>query len=287
MDNPRTYRLYDGVLVPAEEETYRGWVDPRSGIAQPVFPSTSPRVAFISSPPTKGFNLSDLLPESLRSTSASSSSERVWSRSRSQSSTSQNWVHASITATNRRRRTTSVAQPAQNTWVSRSQTPQSDNKPAAPLKVVKIKSGSKETQTQKRWTKADKINAIARKGKKAGQLSNGVWFKTPEDFTPIFQQAPKRAAFKKQKAAKKKNFAPVQKASPETLKTVRKLRKKVKQCKKIQEKLDNGMRLEVLEAEKLNQLDSFRQQLAVLESQISTGKKVDSQGFQLVQKRRR
>lgn len=54
--------------------------------------------------------------------------------------------------------------------------------------------------------------------------------------------------------------------SPETQKAIKKLRKKVKQCAKIQEKVRKGMRVEVNELEKLNQLDDFKKQLAVLET---------------------
>lgn len=76
-------------------------------------------------------------------------------------------------------------------------------------------------------------------------------------------------------------------ASPETLKALKKLRKKVKQCTKIQEKLDQGLRVEVNEVQKLNQLNDFKQQIAVLETQVSSGKAMDNQGFQKVQQRRR
>jgi len=233
-----------------------------------------------------------MLPEKIRSHSvASSASSDVWSRG-SHSLPTQIWVQAPTTTTERRSSTTSAAsQPAQNTWVSRSRTSQGETKPAARLKVQKIKSGRKKTEkTEQKQTKADKINAIVSKGKKAGQLSNGVWFKTPKDFKPIRQPTKRRSAVKKQKSVKNKTFTAVQEdsfalISPETRKTVRKLRKKVKQCTKIQEKLSKGMKLEVNEAEKLKQLDNFKQQLAVLELQISTA--TDDKGFELVKKRRR
>lgn len=79
----------------------------------------------------------------------------------------------------------------------------------------------------------------------------------------------------------------VPRASPETLKALKKLRKKVRQCAKIQEKMDHGLAVEVNEVEKLNQLNEFKQQIAVLEQEVSTGKAVDNQGFQRVQNRRR
>lgn len=61
----------------------------------------------------------------------------------------------------------------------------------------------------------------------------------------------------------------------------------MKQCAKIQERIDMGFRVEVNELEKVKQLNDFKQQIAVLEAQVSTGKVRDNQGFQVVKQRRR
>lgn len=96
---------------------------------------------------------------------------------------------------------------------------------------------------------------------------------------------------KKQRAARRVARKPVTStqatASPAALKTLKKLRKKVKQCKKIQESLDRGLKVEDNQLSKLKQLKEFKQQIALLEQQVSTGKAVDSYGFQKVTKQRR
>lgn len=165
---------------------------------------------------------------------------------------------ASVTQRSRRNSTASAAsQPTQKQWVRQART-QSGNKPAAPLNVVTVnyKTGQKKTQQQpkKTWTKEDKIRAIHNKGDKVGKISGGIWYKAPKNGAPNpqpaqYRQRPaapakKQTSVRRRRQTKKQTTTKVHLqrrvcASPETLKTLRKLRKKVRQCAKIQE---NGQR---------------------------------------------
>jgi hypothetical protein len=170
------------------------------------------------------------------------------------------------------------------------------------LRVRKTRATApKKTQKAKkqyRRTKEDNIQAIYNKGEKVGQLSNNVWFKAPKNGQPPVRKPARknhqRPAAKKQSTARRqakpraaRATQHVRRAAPETLKALKKLRKKVRQCAKIQEKLDQGLRVEVNEVQKLSQLNDFKQQIAVLETQGSSGKAMDNQGFQKVKQRRR
>lgn len=275
-----------------------------TGPAHPIVPSSSPRRAFRSTPPAssgvKTCNLSSLLPSALQSTAAgspasSTSSTGVWN-SRSLSHTNRRTTVQTTPPPQRhnRRRSPSVASQlsTQNTWVTRSRTPETV---AAPLKVRKIKTSHKKQQTKSRkpQTKEEKIAAIYNKGEKFGKLSGGVWYKAPEGGKAPARKPnqQRRPAAKKQRAARRVARKPVTStqttASPAALKTLKKLRKKVKQCKKIQESLDRGLKVEDNQLSKLKQLKEFKQQIALLEQEVSTGKAIDRNGFQRVQKQRR
>lgn len=307
--------------IPIYYEMYWGWEDPYAtapmvypGGQQPRIPSCTARVPFRSTPPTasapkptynvlpqnanflnKPLHYQTPLPaeryfqlqqQQQRGTS-STSSANVW-QSRSQSQAQQR---------RRRNSTPSVtSSTAQDTWASRSRTPESQNSKIQARKIKQV--GPKKTQETKRLTKRDKIAAIYDKGEKFGQLSNGVWYKASEG-----SKAPVRKStqYRQRSAAKPKSayrqaksrtlgdwvHQPKQKASEETLKALKKLRKKVKQCAKIQKSVDNGIKVEDNQLEKLKQLNEFKQQIAELELRVSTGKAVDKQGFQLVSKSKR
>jgi len=182
--------------------------------------------------------------------------------------------------------------------VSRSRTPENgESKPATSSKVQKANEGQKVTTAKNKVsTKHDKIYAIHKKGDQVGKLSNGVWYKAPKNGkAPVYKPAqnspqhPAAAPAKKQKSVRRqamKETARFQQqyacASPEVVKALRKLRKKVRQCNNIQKKLDQGFNLEENELTKLKQVNDFKQQITALEQQVLTGKAVDSQGFQKV-----
>jgi len=296
-----------------------------TGPAYPTVPQSSgPRRAFRSTAPvTSGAaNHAQLLPEEPRSVSSTSSTD-VWAR-RSRSLVKPNTptevqqqqqqprrrhnrrlsTTSTVSAQSRRNSTTSVLSQPQNTWASRSRTPESQNKPA-PCKV-KVTSSEKvgraaapapkkPQRVEKKsfqQTKEESIRAIYNKGEKFGKLRNNVWFKAPENGSqpPARKPARKnyqRPAAKKQPTVRRQAKRQAARASPETLKALKKLRKKVKQCTKIQQKLNEGLTVEVNERQKLNQLNDFRKQITVLEQQMKTGKARDSQGWQKVNQSRR
>lgn len=308
--------------VPIQTVGYNPFANMKFSTTGPAYPSppqSSARRAFRSAPPAaaKQCNMAQLLPRELRSTSVSSTSSgevtNAWSRSHSLAQTqapqqppqqrSQRRNSTASVAQSRRNSTTSVVSQPQNGWASRSRTPESRNKPAA-CKGRKINKATAPKKTQKaakkqqRRTKEENIRAIYAKGEKVGQLSNNKWFKAPKNGRP---PAPKPARKNQQRPAAKKQSTVRRQAkrqatnvrrqptrvAPETLKALKKLRKKVKQCAKIQERIDMGLRMEVNELEKVKQLNDFKQQIAVLEAQVSTGKVRDNQGFQVVKQRRR
>lgn len=259
-----------------------------TGPAHPILPPSGPRAAFRSTPPATGvktFNLSALLPENLpRSTSAASStsSTGVWTTSRSLSITNLHDMFTTAVPQRRRQRrsstTSMTSQQSQNTWVARSRTPESQNKAPAPLKVRKIKTSQKKTKQQPKKkegrTKKEKIAGIYSKGEKLGKLSGSVWYKAPEGGKaparkPV--QNRQRPAAKRQSTTRRQARKPATRVQPssETLKTLKKLRKKVKQCSKIQENLNRGVAVEVNQLSKLKQLDEFKQQIALLELEFN------------------
>lgn len=276
-----------------------------TGPAYPTVPSTNARTAFRSSPPTS-CNLAQLLPDQFPSRTSAASST-----SSADVGTTNTW--------SRRSSTTSVVSRTQNNWGSRSRTPESQIQPAAPLQIRKVtlvrdefsvnsnaaasaaapKKTSKRrtTKKQRSRTKDDKIRAMYYKGEKVGKLSPNTWFKAPKtgyqaSAHKAAPQNPQRPpAAKKQRSVRRQAKRQAQHqpvcASPETLKALKKLRKKVKQCTKIQEKLNQGITVQDDELVKLKQLNEFRQQIAVLQTQVDTEKQMGQQGFQKVTTQRR
>jgi len=227
---------------------------------------------------------------------SSVSSTNVW-QSRSQSRAKQQAARRqSITSSS------STSTTTQNKWASRSRTPESQTSRQQGREIIK-QVGHKKTKQTKRLTKQEKIASIHNKGE-VGKLSNGVWYKAskgskapvrkPTSYRQRSAAKQQRSSVRRQGRRKRTRTSWVQPpqqqqamvASEETVKALRKLRKKVRECAKIQKNVDNGVKVEDNQLAKLKQLNEFKQQIAKLEQEVSTGKAVDNQGFQVVSKRR-